>query len=238
VARALRILDELGGSPAGLTAKELARRCELALPTVYHLLRTLCYGGYAARQPGGTYVLGLKVASQSNSLLASLRQPPNVHEVLRQLAEVTGHSAYFGQIVHGRIVFTDLFEGPHSPYVEDLVAGFDEGAHATALGKALLATMPLPERHSYLRSDGLRPFTPNTVVNMDQLDAELAAGAWRRVFVEHEQYRPNVCCAATVVPGLGAIALTSGSERWLAQSSPLIHELRLRTKDLTASARS
>ena len=42
----------------------------------------------------------------------------------------------------GRIVITDLFEGPKSPHVEDLMVGFDVAAHATALGKALLSSLP------------------------------------------------------------------------------------------------
>jgi DNA-binding IclR family transcriptional regulator len=232
VSRALHILDELGHSPGGLSAKEVARRCSLALPTAYHLLRTLCYEGYAVRRPGGSYVLGLKVATQSKHVLAAIHKPPNLHEVLRQLAEVTGHSAYFGQIVDGRVVFTDLFEGPHSPHVEDLVAGFDEGAHATALGKALLSTMPAAARRQYLLQDGLRPFTRNTLVDIDDLDAELRTGAWLRVFTDHEQFRDNVCCAAAVVPRVGAIAITSGSDRWGRCSSELIHEMRLRAGDL------
>jgi DNA-binding IclR family transcriptional regulator len=232
VSRALHILDELGGTPAGLNAKEVARRCGLALPTAYHLLRTLCYEGYAVRRPGGSYVLGLKVATHSKHVLAAIRKPPNVHEVLRQFAEVTGHSAYFGQVVDGRVVFTDLFEGPHSPHVEDLVAGFDEGAHATALGKALLSTMPLKARCEYLREEGLRPFTRNTVVEIDELNAELSTSSWLRVFTDHQQFRDNVCCAAAVVPRVGAIAVTSGSDRWASHGSELIHELRLRVGDL------
>jgi DNA-binding IclR family transcriptional regulator len=236
VSRALHILDVLGASPAGLNAKEVARRCGLALPTAYHLLRTLCYEGYAVRRPGGLYVLGLKVATQSKHVLAAIRKPPNVHEVLRQLAEVTGHSAYFGQVVDGRVVFTDLFEGPQSPHVEDLVAGFDEGAHATALGKALLSTMSGPARRQYLREDGLRPFTHNTVVDLEALDAQLRTGAWLQVFTDHAEFRENVCCAAAVVPRVGAIAVTSGAEQWRAHSSQLVGELRLRVGDLAGGA--
>lgn len=232
VSRALHILDELGACPSGLHAKEVARRCGLALPTAYHLLRTLCYEGYAVRRRGGSYVLGLKVATQSKHVLAAIRKPPNVHEVLRQLAQVTGHSAYFGQVVEGRVVFTDLFEGPHSPHVEDLVAGFDEGAHATALGKALLSTMPLGARCAYLREEGLRPFTRRTVVEVDELNAELSTSTWLRVFTDHEQFRDNVCCAAVVVPRAGAIAVTARSDRWTSHRYELVHQLRLGVSDL------
>ena len=43
--------------------------------------------------------------------------------------------------------------------LEDLIVGFDDGAHATALGKALLSTLPPARRRRYLRDSGLRRVT-------------------------------------------------------------------------------
>ncbi len=95
--------------------------------------------------------------------------------------------------------------------------------------------MPLPARCHYLEEEGLRPFTRNTVVQIDALNAELRSSAWLRVFTDHEQFRENVCCAAAVVPRVGAIAVTSGSDRWSSHSSWLVHEMRLRVGDLAGS---
>ena len=235
VSRALRILDEVGEGQDGLNAKQISRRCELTLPTTYHLLRTLCYEGYLARRPEGTYILGLKIADRFRDLVASMDNPPGVHDVLRHLAELTGHTVYFSQVVDGRIVITDLFEGPHSPHLEDLVVGFDEGAHATALGKALLASMPGGERRNYLREQGLRPFTGNTIVDVDALDAELRASKHQGgVFTEEEQYRDEVCCAAVLVNGgrTGAIGLSAGVGRWNPMHAALVRTLRQGATDL------
>ncbi|HZQ78377.1 MAG TPA: helix-turn-helix domain-containing protein [Acidimicrobiia bacterium] len=237
VSRALRILDEISATSDGLTAKELARICGLTLPTTYHLLRTLACEGYVIRRPQGSYVLGLKIAGHFQHLLDVMGRPPEVHDVLRHFAGTTGHSAYYGQVVDGRVVFTDLFEGPRSPHVEDLSLGFAEAAHATALGKALLSTMPHPERQRYLREQGLRPFTRNTVVDLDQCDQELRmASGGLKLFVDLEEFRDDVCCAAVVIPGErpAAIAVTSGLERWKQTSSLLARELRLRAGDLAA----
>ena len=237
VSRALRILDEISATSGGLTAKELARGTGLTLPTTYHLLRTLACEGYVLRRPTGHYVLGLKIAGHFQHLLEVMGRPPEVHDVLRHFAGATGHSAYYGQVVDGRIVFTDLFEGPRSPHVEDLSVGFAEAAHATALGKALLSTLPGPDRHRYLSEQGLRPFTRNTVVDLDQCDHELRmAGGVIKLFVDLEEFRDEACCAAVVIPGdrPAAIAVTSGLERWKQTSSLLARELRLRAGDLAA----
>lgn len=233
VSRALRILEEVGDSPEGLNTKQIAQRCDIALPTTYHLVRTLTYEGYLIRRSTGQYALGMEIASRFRDLVAGMQRPPQVHEVLRQLAEVTGHTAYFAQLVDGHVVLTDLVEGPHSPHLEDLVVGFDEGAHATALGKALLSTIPLRDRKALLEEQGLRPFTSNTVTDEDQLHHEIAVSARAGVFTEQEQYRPEVCCAAVLVEGgQGAIGISSEAGRWPRLSRALVAQLATRASDL------
>jgi DNA-binding IclR family transcriptional regulator len=64
VSRALRIIEEVSGSPRPLPVKVIARRCQLHLSTAYHLVRTLCYEGYLVRLPDGGYVAGSEVAGQ------------------------------------------------------------------------------------------------------------------------------------------------------------------------------
>jgi DNA-binding IclR family transcriptional regulator len=237
VSRALRILEEVGEHPGGLNAKAISRRCDIALPTTYHLLRTLCYEGYLVRRGSGRYALGMKIASRFRDLLASMERPPNVHDVLRSVSEATGYTAYFAQIIDGRVVLTDLFEGPHSPHLEDLVVGFDEGAHATALGKALLGSMSPAARRNYLKEQGLRPFTGNTIVDPDVLDAELRVSNKQGVFTEAEQYRDEVCCAAVLVDNgrTGAIGLSAGVERWTPLYAALVQRLRMGASDLAGS---
>jgi DNA-binding IclR family transcriptional regulator len=200
VSRALRILEEVGRSPAPLPVKAIARRCGLHLSTAYHLVRTLGYEGYLQRLPGGEYAIGFAVADRFHELVDALAQPPQVHSVLRHLAETTRHSAYVGRFVQGRMVITDLVEGPHSPYLEDLQVGLPTAAHATAVGKALLATLPPARRQAYLAEQGLEPFTGNTVVDAEALEAEMSAIRPSEPVIEHGQFRPEVSCAAALVP--------------------------------------
>src|SRR5688572_24873200 len=149
VSRALRVLEAVGQTPRGLTVKQIARRCELTTATTYHLIRTLAYEGYVARREDGTYIGGLELADRYRELAAALRGPASVADALRQATVTSGFSHYLGSFLGGHIVVTAVAEGPQSPYLEDLVPGFDEGAHATALGKALLATLSHDQRLRY-----------------------------------------------------------------------------------------
>lgn len=199
VSRALRVLESVGRAPRGLTVKQIARRCELTVATTYHLVRTLAYEGYVIRREDGTYIVGLEVADRYRELVTAFRGPPAVGESLRRAAIDTGYSHFLGRFIGGQVAITASAEGHRSPFLDDLSPGFDEGAHATALGKALLATLTPEQRSRYLREYGMRPFTPATLTTVDTFEADLAAGDRRGMHLEMGQYRQGLACAAVLV---------------------------------------
>lgn len=199
VSRALRVLEAVGGATRGLTVKQIARRCDLTVATTYHLVRTLAYEGYLVRRDDGTYGVGLEVSDRYRELVSAFRAPASVFEWLRKAALDTGYSHYLGRFVNGRVALTSVAEGPRSPYLEDLVPGFDDGAHATALGKALLATMRPDERMRYLRESGMRTYTRATFEDPSDLEADLLAGERRGMHVELGQYRDGLGCVGVGV---------------------------------------
>lgn len=199
VSRALRVLEAVGRAPKGLTVKQVARRCELTVATTYHLVRTLAYEGYVIRREDGTYVVGLEVADRYRELVAAFRGPATIGDALRRAAGDSGYSQFLGRFVGGRVAVTAVAEGSRSPHLEDLVPGFDEGAHATALGKSLLATLTPDQRFRYLREMGMRAFTSATLTNVEAVEADLAAGERRGMQIEIGQFRTGVACASVVV---------------------------------------
>jgi DNA-binding IclR family transcriptional regulator len=199
VSRALRIMEEVGASHSPLTVKAIARRCGLHLSTTYHLVRTLTYEGYLVRDRYGVYLLGSSVAQRFHDLQASFDQPPGAHEVLRHLSAMTRRTAYLGRFVSGRVVVTDLVEGPESPYLEDLEVGLDVAAHATVMGKVLLSSLPRARRVAYLAEQGMRRFTSRTLIDTESLEAELAGLTAGRPVLEHGQFRDGVSCVGALV---------------------------------------
>lgn len=199
VSRAFRILEVVGAGTTPLTVKAIARRCQLNLSTTYHLVRTLSYEGYLVRAPDGRYVLGSSVAKRFHDLQASFDQPAEVHEVLRHLSAMTKRTAYLGRFVSGRILITDLVEGPESPHLEDLEIGLGVAAHATVIGKVLLAELPKARRAEYLADQGMRPFTARTLTDTDELEFELATLEPGRPVLESGQFRDGVSCVGALV---------------------------------------
>ena len=199
VGRALRVLEVVSAHP-GLQVKAIARRTGLNLSTTYHLARTLAYEGYLERQPDGSYVTGAQLTYRFYDVLASLGRPPSAHEVLRHLAAHTGLSAYLGRLTADQVVVVDYVEGPGSPYLEDFERGLNVSAHATALGKALMLGLDRHHRDTFLRAQGMQPFTEHTITDVERLDFELSLLDTADVVLEHGEFRDDVSCAAHLVP--------------------------------------
>ncbi|HEY9242827.1 MAG TPA: helix-turn-helix domain-containing protein [Streptosporangiaceae bacterium] len=237
VSRALRIMEEVSRSDRPLPVKVIARRCQLHVSTAYHLVRTLCYEGYLVRLPSGDYAAGSGLAERFHDLMNSLRRPPQARAVLRQLAETTRHSAYLACISGQRLVVVDLEEGDQSPWLEDLQPGLETAAHATAVGKALLSTLPRRDRRMLLAEHGMRPFTRNTVTEPAQIETELAELGPGQPVAEFGQFRPDVCCASIAVPGAepGTWWALGTAARGLDMPASLIGELQCAAHDLTAA---
>lgn len=199
VGRAVRVLEVVGREP-GLPVKAIARKCHLNISTSYHLVRTLAYEGYLIRLPNGTYVIGETVARRFHDLLTSLQRPPEAAVVLQQLSARVGLSAYLGLLQEERVTVVEVAEAAGSPYLEDFEVGLDVSAHATALGKALLVAMPPRQRHRFLATHELRPFTARTRTDVEVLEAELEAISARALVSEHGEFRDGVSCTAALVP--------------------------------------
>jgi DNA-binding IclR family transcriptional regulator len=199
VSRALRVLEAVGQSERGLTVKQVARRCHLTVATTYHLVRTLAYEGYVIRRDDGTYVVGLEIADRFRELVVAFRGPQPVMEGLRRASAESGYTHMLARFVNGRVAITAVAEGTRSPYVEDLVPGFDEAAHATAVGKCLLATLTPDQRWRFLKEAGMRAYTPQTLTSPEALDADLAAGERRGMQMEIGQFRAGLGCASVLV---------------------------------------
>jgi DNA-binding IclR family transcriptional regulator len=234
VSRALRIIELVAGSPHPLAVKVIARRSEINLSTAYHLIRTLCYEGYLVRLASGGYVAGPKVAKRFHDLMSTLQRPAEANAVLRHLVDVTGHSAYLGRISDRRLVVIDVVEGPRSPWLEDLQPGLETAAHATALGKALMTTLPGRVRKSLLAEHGMRPFTRNTVIEAGEIEAELALLRPGDMVVEHGEFRDEVCCAGVAIAGDSGWALGT-TVRGLTLPDGLLASLRLGAADLVGA---
>jgi IclR family acetate operon transcriptional repressor len=208
VQRALRLLEVVAEREGRAHAKELARAAGLPLSTTYHLLRTLTHEDYLQRLDDGSYVLGHRIDVVRTHGTAA-RGVAQARPALEWLRDELSSAVYLARHIDGEVVVVEIVDSPKAPRI-DLWVGIHHAAHATALGKSILAQLPAPEREDYLARQPLNDLTPHTVVDRRRLRDRLPApGA---LAVDDEEYAVGVRCLAapvTTADGVGSLGVVT-----------------------------
>ncbi|MEV0703438.1 helix-turn-helix domain-containing protein [Saccharopolyspora sp. NPDC050389] len=197
VQRALRLMEAVGEHAGGATAKTLARSTGIALPTTYHLLRTLVHEGYLEKLDDGAFIIGeqvsgLHVAGRSQGLRSQVRT------VMVSLREDLNAAIYLARYHEGEVEVAEIVDSPRTPRV-DTWADFREAAHATAIGKCLLSGLSQEERTDHFLRYPPADLTPRTITRI----RDLVNGPVRPVVSDSEEYSLGTACLAAPVIGAG-----------------------------------
>lgn len=192
VQRAFRLLEAVAELEERATAKALAHRTGIALPTAYHLLRTLVHDGYLQRLGDGTYALGRRMAAVADRGRPA-RAIAQSRPALEWLRDELRSPVYLALYDDGEIVVAEIVDSPRAPSI-DLWVGIHDAAHATALGKCILAHLADGEREQYLARHPLHALTPNTLVDGRELRHQIEQSS--RIATDREEYALGVTCAA------------------------------------------
>ncbi len=153
-ARALAILELLVdaargaplGAPQGVSLSLIAQRLDLPLSATHRLLGALVERRYARRNPvTEQYEATLNVAALGLRLLANTRLADMYQPVLDDLAEATGELVRLAVLEADKLIWIAHAQGARSSIRYDPISGHDVPLHATAMGKAWLATLPESE---------------------------------------------------------------------------------------------
>jgi DNA-binding IclR family transcriptional regulator len=208
VDRALRILTVLQGGRR-MSLGEIATAIDLAPSTVHGLVRTLLAHGMVQQEiDSGRYRLGPATLRLGNVYLDTLELRSRVAIWAESLARRTGCAVRTAVLLFDEVVVVAHEPRPDGTRQMPEV-GIVIPAHASALGKALLAFQ------SDYKADELRSMTGDTITDptvlADQLEQIRASGIAMAVLGE--------CAAAAAVfdstgEAAGAIALVVPAARW------------------------
>lgn len=171
VDRAIRVLTALQGARR-MSLSELASRLELAPSTVHGIVRTLVEHGMVVQERGSSrYQLGPAVLRLGNVYLDTLELRSKAIPWAEDLARRTGLAVRTGVLLIDDVVIIHHEPRPDGSRQMPEV-GIMIPAHASALGKAMLAFLPEDEKR-ILTSGSLRSMTGETLTAADQLREEL-----------------------------------------------------------------
>ena len=171
--RAARILSALQGS-RHLGVTELGAMLDLSPSTVHGIVKSLQQHGLVAKEPHGSrYMLGPTLLQLSNVYLDTLDVRSRALRWTGDLSERTGMAVRVGVEFFDQVIV--IHHEPRPDGTRQMPeTGLTIPAHASALGKVLLAYRPV-FLESLVARGGLRSLTAATIVDEPALVEALAA---------------------------------------------------------------
>lgn len=191
--------------PVGLT--ELANRLELSRTTAFRHLKVLEKNGFVLQIEDKRYLPGYMVFR----LGRRERQWRTIRELaaplVRRLAFETGMTAHLGGLEGSQVVYL-MKVTPNDCFSVFTREGMRLDAHATALGKAMLAFQSEDEVRALFRYRRLERYTQNTITTIESLLRQLRQIRHQRIAVEYGESVPGlVCVSVPIVNTVGTASL-------------------------------
>lgn len=199
VLKALDILECLAVADRPLSTQEIALRCGLPRPTAYRLLTTLLTRDYVTICPdSGRYQIGAKVLSLGNNFLDRLDLPELARADLRELGQIAGETVHLGVLDGPEVLYVGKVDGPQSVRMHSTI-GARSPLYSTAMGKAILAFLPLEQRMALLDQITLMPRTPNTIIDRGMLVEHLELVRTQGFAVDDVENEEGIRCVGAPV---------------------------------------
>lgn len=171
--RTLRVLRSFSRARPELTVAELTSILDLPRTVVTRIVTTLERAQFLERTSGSfKYRIGIAACELGATYLAGNRLADFSHEILRDLAERTGHTVYMGVLQGQDIVIVSSFEG-RAPVRFIWAVGDRLPIATTALGKAILLQTPLKQIDLLLGNATLPRLTPSSITTRSLLNKQL-----------------------------------------------------------------
>lgn len=197
VVRTIAILETLSHNQS-INLESLAKETRLPKATLLRFLSTLVSLGYVYRDPADLYSLTLKMFSTGSHGLEHIDLINVAQPVAQKLCNQLGETVHMGVLEETQAVYVLKKESSFTIRMYSRV-GKSIPLYCTAIGKVLLSDMSRKEIDSYLAKVPLKPFTPNTIKNPEELKKELEDvrnNGWASDNEEHEM--GTLCIGAPI----------------------------------------
>jgi len=198
-ARALDILDVLCSHPDGLSFTTLLQILQFPKSSLHELLSILCARGYVDLDPDSrNYTPGIRVWENGQAYLQHRNLVCESRPVMESIVHALNETVQLAVLDGVENVYLAKVDCSHPLRLASEV-GKRLPAHATGLGKVLLANLPDEELVARLRQHTLATFTPHTIADKALLLKELAAIRERGFAIDNEEYHLGLRCVAVPI---------------------------------------
>jgi DNA-binding IclR family transcriptional regulator len=196
--RGLNLLRLFAATERGYPAAELARLSKLPVSTVHRFLINLETTGFLTCDASGVYRLGVACVSLGQAARehmdirrASLPHLENLNRRTRETVHLT--------VRHGlAAVYVEKLDSLEPLRIFSRI-GASVPLHCTAVGKVLLAYLPVDEQEQVLNQLALQRFTENTVGSIQELQTQLKRVQREGYAYDVEEHELHIRCIAAPV---------------------------------------
>jgi IclR family pca regulon transcriptional regulator len=196
----LRILEAFDRDAVDeMSLSELARRIGVSRSSAFRLVHTLERLGYLDREDETkNYRLGARVLALGYSFLASKDIAELARPELQRLRAATDASTHLG-ILDGREVIYIARYAAHKPISAMIAVGARVPAHATTMGRIILAYKPPAYLREHFGTAPLPKFSDHTPATLGELEALLAADRVRGYVISHSNFEAGIASVAAPI---------------------------------------
>ncbi|MBB5131494.1 DNA-binding IclR family transcriptional regulator [Thermocatellispora tengchongensis] len=230
--RTIQLMEMLGAARGPITVAELRERTGYPRSSLHQLLHTLIAMGWVEQTPDGSAVgVGSRALLCGTAYLDRDPALPYAIRTLELIGDATGYTTHYARLDGANVMYLATRETIEPRRATSRV-GRELPAHATALGKILLAERSAGELAELLPEPPLPALTEHTITDLGELLADLELTRERGHSLEREQNTPGLGCVAVAVsyriPATDAIScslpIDAATDEELERVAGVIHE--------------
>lgn len=215
--RSIAIIDLVASERQRLRIPQIAARLGIPRNSTYELIDTLADADVIEVGPDGKVSPGFRLFEWGGAYAQSLDLVAEARQLASDLADRLNETVHVARLSGSDVVYLVKHEGSQHIRMGSAV-GRRVPAHATSVGKMLLASLSAAELDEALSTPLIR-LTPQTIVDRTFLRKELAEAARAGLAFEAEESSPEVCCVAAPVRDhqgrvIAALSISTLTTRW------------------------
>lgn len=195
--RTLAVLEAFETGDVSLPLAELARRTGLPKPTVHRMALEMCRERMLERLDDGSYQLGLRLFEIGERVQTPRTLSQAALPIMEDLREATRQRIHLAVLEGVDVVYVEILGANLLHHIGSRTGGRFP-AHATGVGKAILAYSPAAVVQARIEA-GLPRLTPRTITTPGGLQRELQNIRTAGFAQDREESHVGVSCVAAPV---------------------------------------
>lgn len=229
--KALKLLEYFDAEHAERGITEIAELSGYLKSTVHNIMQTFEQYGFVRKSSlSGKYRLGAKILELSHVYYLSNDMIKVIKGFMKEISSTTGETVYLATMSDREVVYVEA-EYPANAMRTSQALGFKAPLYCTGVGKAILALLPKEEIETILTGE-LKRFTPNTIIDKQELLRELETIFERGYAIDNMEHEYGIKCVAVPIRSRNeelrfSLSITSPSLRMTDENIEKYSELLL-----------